>query len=218
MATAWTICCWAIPAALPAMVWPISFRAAVVTGPKIDDLADAEWRLSWPRSAGFGGSVAAAGDVNGDGLADFLIGAASNGFQDGGAAWLYLGQEQGAASPHVLFQSPSRAGFTPPHLAGLGDSNGDGFSDFLFAGVSEPVALVYGRANNNWPGVITDLRDSADALFDIPGSHQNVANAGDVNGDGLQDMLIGDPDTGQPHVYLIYGRRPKTHSQLHPPL
>jgi len=176
--------------------WPATFY-----------LADADWRLSWPRAAGFGGSVAAAGDVNGDGLADFLIGAAHNGLQDGGAAWLYLGQEQGVAQPHVLFQSPERAGLTPPHLAGLGDTNGDGLSDFLFAGVGEPVALVYGRPDDAWPGVITDLRDYADALFDAPGSHQTVSRAGDVNGDGLQDMLIGDPNTRPSHVYLIYGRR-----------
>ncbi len=178
--------------------WPATFH-----------LADADWRLSWPRAAGFGGSVAAAGDVNGDGLADFLVGAAIDGHEDGGAAWLYLGREQGAATPHVRFQSPERAGYTPPHLAGLGDTNGDGLSDFLFAGVDEPVALVYGRPDNTWPGVITDLRDAADALFDAPGTHQTVSRAGDVNGDGLQDMLIGDPDARQPHVYLIHGRRPE---------
>ena len=154
--------------------------------------------------------MAAAGDVNGDGLADFLIGAASNGPPGWRRRLALPGPGAGRSlTARVCPNCPHGAGFTPPHLAGLGDSNGDGFSDFLFAGVSEPVALVYGRANNNWPGVITDLRDSADALFDIPGSHQNVANAGDVNGDGLQDMLIGDPDTGQPHVYLIYGRRPE---------
>ncbi|RME84986.1 MAG: hypothetical protein D6775_04050, partial [Caldilineae bacterium] len=170
------------------------------------NLADADWRLSQPGSLGFGGSVAPAGDFNGDGLADFLVGAASSGATGDGLAWLYLGRERGVGTPQATLLPPVGSSAAPPRLAGLGDTNGDGLSDILFAGAGSPVALVYGRTEVS---ATLNLQTAAAALFDAVGSQQTVAPVGDVNRDGLQDLLIGDPDASPPRVFLLYGRRPE---------
>ncbi|MBN2390564.1 MAG: FG-GAP repeat protein [Anaerolineae bacterium] len=187
-------------------------RAYVVLGrrdwPAAMNLSDADWVLNVASSIGFGNAVGAAGDVNGDGLADFMVSAysASGGR---GPVWLYLGREQGAAPAHVFFFPPGVAGSEPARTTGLGDTNGDGLSDFLIAANGTPVALVYGRADDVWPASPVNLSNEADALFGGRGAQQTVSPAGDVNGDGLRDLLIGDPDATQPRVTILYGRRPE---------
>jgi hypothetical protein len=150
--------------------------------------------------------VAYAGDVNGDGLSDFLVGAASAG-DARGVAWLYLGRELGSGAARMRFDPPAEAEWGPPLLAGLGDSNGNGLSDMLIAPSEAPVALIYGRPNAEWPTGQFMLASQANALFSGDGSDQTVSQVGDVNGDGLADMLIGDPDTFVSRVFLLYGQR-----------
>jgi hypothetical protein len=192
-------------------------KAYVVLGrrdwPATLDLSTADWVLSAAGSNAFGNAVGAAGDVNGDGLADFLVGATGDGVGRG-VVWLYLGREQEAALPHTTFYPPGFATSPPAHLAGLGDTNGDGLSDFLiaFAGPIEaptPVALVHGRPDDAWPVSPVDLGSEAAALFLGRGTQQTVSAAGDLDGDGLRDLLIGDPDATEPRVYILLGRRPE---------
>ncbi|MEM7124814.1 MAG: hypothetical protein AAF702_00720 [Chloroflexota bacterium] len=176
--------------------------------PATINLADADWRITQRSTLGFGGSVSPAGDVNGDGLVDFLVGAASTG-RTIGPVWLYMGQETAPKEPvaHHTFVSPSGASTLPPKLAGLGDTDGDGLSDFLIAAENAPVAFVRGRPDAEWTNDLVNLGNIADALIDGQGNQQTVAPAGDVNGDGLADALIGDPDATPSAVYLLYGRR-----------
>ncbi|MGD8584329.1 MAG: hypothetical protein PVJ75_03170, partial [Chloroflexota bacterium] len=176
-------------------------------------LANADFVLSAAGSNGFGNAVGAAGDVNGDGLADFLIGAVGDGMSRG-VVWLYLGREQGAPSAHTTFYPAGAATPEAARLAGLGDTDGDGLSDFLIAFASIPeipagVALVYGRPDDAWPANPVRLGDDADALFTGLSLQQTVSPAGDVNGDGLRDLLIGDPDAAESRLYILYGRRPE---------
>jgi hypothetical protein len=184
--------------------WPSSFG-----------LADADWTLSATGTNGFGGSVASAGDVDGDGLTDVLVGAADDGTQIG-VAYLYLGRERGVPPVSSILNSPhSVTAFTPapPHLAGLGDANGDGLSDLLIAypgldtSYASAVALVHGRSQDEWPAGPVDLDGFADALFTAPGDLQTVSPVGDVNADGLRDLLIGDPTNDVSRVFVVFGRR-----------
>ncbi len=178
-------------------------------------LADADGQWDVFRAVAFGGSVAAAGDVDGDGLSDFMVGAVHDGDR-AGVAYLYLGREQGVPELAATLRSPyaTVASPAPPNLTGLGDTDGDGLSDVLIAypgsgAFTGTVALVNGRSQAEWPAALVDLDTFAEALFTAQGDLQTVSPVGDVNRDGLQDLLIGDPTAAQQRVFLLFGRRPE---------
>ncbi len=162
----------------------------------------------------FGTSVAGAGDVNGDGYDDWIVGAhrSSAGATAGGCAYIFLG----SAFPDVtydaaLFGSSEFADFGWS-VAGAGDVNGDGFADVIVgapyadsSGVMTGRAYVYfgGRTLDTVPDVILQGEGGNDR-FGI-----SVAGAGDVNGDGFADVIVGadqnsatDPVAGRAYIYF----------------
>ena len=186
----------------------------------------------WGEDAGdFSGySVASAGDVNGDGLDDFLIGAyrdEEGGF-DAGQTYLILGRANAnwgmdcnLSNADASFWGEDSEDYSGYSVASAGDVNGDGYDDFLIGAYCNRDAgyeagqtyLILGRAAVNW-GMDFDL-SNADASFwgedSTDYSGYSVASAGDVNGDGRDDFLIGAYgdseggfDAGQ--TYLILGR------------
>jgi len=191
-------------------------RAYVIFGrhywPESLNLVDAEWRLSVPDTLAFGSSVAGAGDSDGDGLGDILVGAVYKDLYSE-IAYLYLGQER--FIPEVVSSVYSRMcafgtciPLTVPNLAGLGDTDGDGLSDWLLAGYSG-VWLIGGQPRQTLPSMPSAASVALTELQGV-GSQQTVSPAGDVNGDGLRDMLIGDPLASSSHVYVVFGHRPET--------
>ena len=176
-----------------------------------------------------GYSVAGAGDVNGDGFDDILIGA-SNNCKAGvraGQTYLILGKASGWAMNTVL--SASDASFLGEDayncsgcsVAGAGDANGDGYDDILIGAhgnndydreIAGQTYLILGKASG-WE-MDTDL-SASDASFigedtdDYSGS--SVAGAGDINGDGYDDILIGASGVyyageSSGHTYFILGK------------
>ena len=171
--------------------------------------------------------VAGAGDLDGDGHADLLIGARGNGEAASNAGQIYVvfggaggwiaDMPLGSADASFLGEDvDDTAGYS---VAGVGDVDGDGFDDALLSGhLSDEngsnagqAYLVLGRATG-W-SMDTSLA-AADASFigeaadDMAGVV--VAGAGDVDADGHQDMLIGatyndevGTDAGQ--AYLVLG-------------
>ncbi|MGG7660905.1 T9SS type A sorting domain-containing protein [Dyadobacter sp. BHUBP1] len=174
--------------------YPITIDPIIANGSP----ANADKTLEINQSnAWLGFSVSTAGDVNGDGYSDVLVGAPKydNGQADEGAAFLYPGTAGGislAATVLECNQANAQMGYS---VSNAGDINKDGFSDIMVgvpyydASVSnEGVVMIYkGSANGlvtNSPSVFK--LDQAEANLGI-----SVAMAGDVNGDGYSDMLAG---------------------------
>jgi hypothetical protein len=165
--------------------------------------------------------VASAGDVNGDGYADVIVGASeANVFgYEGGNAYVYLGSATGLAtvSTTTLLNTNGRLfGFS---VASAGDVNGDGYGDVIIGGYGSKgtidgggfpsfagMAIVY-------LGSATGVTYSGQVLLrglDIAGEWfgYSVACAGDVNGDGYADVAVGAAPlggTGSAYVYLGSG-------------
>ncbi len=139
----------------------------------------------------FGWQVAGAGDVNGDGYDDLIVGSPDNERAEG-AASLFLGASTGLAEePSLRFEGPA-SGETGFAVAGAGDVDGDGYDDIL---VGSPGAedergqaeLFQGRAEgpSGLPGR-TLTGDEASVFFG-----QTLAGAGDLDGDGFDEVVIG---------------------------
>ena len=156
----------------------------------------------------FGAAVASAGDVNGDGYADVIVG--EDDFNNGrpGAAYLYLGGATGASTTPIVLNGPAGPnGAFGLSVASAGDVNGDGFADLVVGaagvGINTGAAYVYlGGAGgpSTMPTAFPSPISGTDVAFGW-----SVASAGDVNGDGFADVLIGAYGyfgSGAAYVYL----------------
>ncbi len=157
------------------------------------------WRRESDQAAAFFGfSVAPAGDVNGDGYADVLVGAHfyDNGQADEGRAYLYLGSNA-SLPPDVAWtvESDQAGAAFGASVATAGDVNGDGYSDVIVG----TYQFDSGQANegraNLYLGSAAGLAAAAGWTItgDQGAAHLGaaVATAGDVNGDGYADVLVG---------------------------
>ncbi len=187
----------------------------------VDPLVSANWAQdSNQTSAAFGSSVASAGDVNGDGYGDVIVGAPlydTSTLSDAGRVYLYLGSATGLGVSAAWLKDGDRASAQfGAAVAGAGDVNGDGIGDVIIGAANYSngqslegaVFVFHGRttgapldANANW------MKESnlASASYGY-----SVTSAGDVNGDGIGDVAIGAPtvsdgQTWEGRVDVHYG-------------
>jgi hypothetical protein len=153
----------------------------------------------------FGNSVSTAGDVNGDGYADVIVGAQKYS-SNTGRAYIYFG---GAVMNNIsdLIITGSAAGdYLGSSVSTAGDVNGDGYSDVIVG--SEGYSSGFGRAAVYLGGTAMD--NTADVILSGATGNSNfgnsVSSAGDVNGDGYSDVILGakgyNTTTGRAYIYL----------------
>jgi hypothetical protein len=154
---------------------------------------------------GFGYSVSTAGDVNGDGYSDVIVGAYGYSSETGRAYLFYGGVTMDTLSDLTMTGEAAGNNFGYS-VSSAGDVNGDGYSDVIAGAISYSSST--GRAYIFFGGLTMD----AGADVTMTGQNTNdffgntVSSAGDVNGDGYSDVIAGaygnSSATGRAYVYL----------------
>lgn len=211
--------------------WPAAFNLLTLNGSngfKVEGLVASD-RL---------GSVSAAGDINGDGKSDLVFGATNASparLLSAGIAYVLLGQTSTWPATFNLNSLNGANGFKIDGLNimdGLGSSvsiagdiNGDGFSDLVLGAESAKRGLsfggvayiLFGRASS-WPATFDLETLDGTSGFRVEGLYpygflgDSVSSAGDLNNDGIDDLLIGSyyasPEnrTHTGIVYVLFGR------------
>ncbi|HVR74839.1 MAG TPA: integrin alpha, partial [Planctomycetota bacterium] len=213
--------------------WGVSGRVRIVPGrrdwPEQGFLEDfPAWTSDVPDGK-FGICLALSADLNGDGLGDLVVGAPGRSWRDDGHGYVIFGSGRileesvenlfrlGFAARMDSFKPKDSLGFGS---AALGDFNGDGIADFAlsagdggveFAGESY---VVFGgpRLVPDPAGTPLSVRDLGAGGVRISGDRgydrtRDVVPAGDFNGDGLQDVLVGasGETVERPTAYVVFG-------------
>ena len=159
---------------------------------------------------GFGTSVAAAGDVDGDGFDDVLVGAPGGavGGMRTGRAYLYSGQLGTATYVFDGEEAEDEFGWT---VTATGDANGDGFPEVAVGaprhgdqGVPR-AGQVYLYSTQTGALVDTIVGEALDDFF-----ADSISGAADINADGNRDLIVGawahdsgGVDAGRAYVYAV---------------
>ena len=148
--------------------------------------------------AQYGISVGTAGDVNGDGYDDVIVGAPfyENGQNGEGAVVVYLGSASGLSLVPNWGDEAESVGANLGYSVGTaGDVNGDGYDDVIVGApgysngqeIEGAVVVYYGSAAGL--SLVSDWGDEADQ--NVAEFGFSVGTAGDVNGDGYDDVIVG---------------------------
>ena len=193
-----------------------------------------------------GQSVSSAGDINGDGFADLIIGAEGadgpNNSRDGtGASYVLFGHAGGFAAEIDLAAVAAGNGGFVIHgqdagdssgwsVSSAGDVNGDGFDDLIIGAVNADGPgnsrlgagdnyVVFGKASGFAAAIDLAAVAAGNGGFVIHGQDaadftgESVSSAGDINGDGFDDIIIGGSDGDGPgntrdragDSYVVFG-------------
>ena len=142
---------------------------------------------------GFGTSVDGAGDVNGDGYGDVVVGAAMS-----NRAFVFFGSANGLSSLRAVSLTPSMgAANFGTAVSGVGDVNGDGFADVMVGTDGPNLAYLY--MGSAMGPVATPIVLSAPS--GASGFGRSLSPAGDVNADGYPDVVVGAFSSGVAFIY-----------------
>src|SRR5713101_3671909 len=193
------------------MVLPLMLSMLFVTATRATTLLDPKPESS---TTYFGFSIAVVGDVDGDGVPDLAVGApfqdgdfdVANGFgppQDVGKVWLISGATLGVITqlndPYFQIPNPTKfGGFFGFSVAAVGDLNHDGVPDVL---VGVPHHSNFGADHINAGEAFVLSGKDGSIIFTLTDPDEEegnrmgyaVAGLGDVNGDGVPDMVVGVP-------------------------
>ncbi|MEE9335008.1 MAG: VCBS repeat-containing protein [Granulosicoccaceae bacterium] len=187
--------------------------------PPITDL----WRLS---NADYlavdrGGPVDMAGDMNGDGIDDVIIGSGVGGVR------IVFGPTRGHNGVLNAQQLDGDIGFAISHdsqnishVSGVGDVNNDGLADVIVGSLGG-AHVVFG-SSSGFPRTVTpELLDGANG-FSFTSAATSVSGGGDINSDGIADIIVGNANAssngqvGSGVTYVIYGSTENFPAVLNP--
>ena len=178
-------------------------QAALILGhqPPWHDTVDAVDEAAALISLPADGQTVGVGDVDSDQLDDFVVTDPTDGLGNGVGLYLYAGSEDFVMRDNLAIDPPADSvaffgseGFSTVQVVALGDVNGDDLADFIYRSGEAP-RLVLGRASGGW-----DVSLEFSAYTPPPAGF--LAAPGDVNDDGLNDLLLG---TTQESAYLVLG-------------
>jgi hypothetical protein len=192
----------------------------------VTTMSDAQgFRISGGAAGDWTGAAASAGDFNGDGIEDIIIGARKAdplGRYTAGEGYLIYGKLGGLGDIDLAALTPDR-GF---RLAGVGsfdylghavssagDINGDGLDDFVIGapftgdGIGRAY-VIYGKANGSFDIDLATFSPVEGFTLSVPDDYllaAAVSSAGDINGDGINDLAVSAERAGPGFVYIVYG-------------
>jgi len=155
----------------------------------------------------FGGAIDSAGDLNGDGFGEIIVGASGYGARSTGAAYVLFGSPDGELSIMDAFRvdGSDASDYNGRDVGSAGDVNGDGLGDLIIgasgaglggANGAGAAYVVFGSINGLSGSIQVDALDGGNG-FRLAGidvgdrTGRSVSGAGDVNGDGIDDVLVG---------------------------
>ena len=188
--------------------------AAASTNVTTLSASSAQWESYISQDANFGIDVSDAGDVNGDGYDDVIVGADwySNGQTNEGAAFLYYGSANGLSQTYDWMTESNEAqaelGYS---VSSAGDVNNDGYDDLIIGapGYSGTGGAFIFLGDAAGPATTADIileGEQDDSKFGY-----SVSSAGYVNNDNFADVIVGSPEyngnwgENEGRAYVYYG-------------
>jgi hypothetical protein len=167
----------------------------------------------------FGFSVSTAGDVNNDGYDDIIVGAplSNLGNTDGGEMYIYHGSPSGISSQMKRRYWGTTGDRLGSSVSTAGDVNNDGYDDVIIgAYLADPGGGSNDRGkayvfHGSSSGVVNTPNDTLEGEFNDDHFGRSVSNAGDVNSDGYDDVIVGadgayKSGAGRPgKIYVFHG-------------
>jgi hypothetical protein len=158
----------------------------------------------------FGGVVSSAGDINGDGYTDVVVGAQGNdgGGSGSGRAYIYYGGEKMNNTMDLIFTGELSSDWFGCSVSSAGDVNNDGYDDVAIAakwndeggGNAGRVYIYFGGSSiDNETDIILTGQEEGIQFG------TSVSSAGDVNNDGFDDLIVGMDKYGTGKAFLYYG-------------